>query len=44
MKEFGGKKADPWGYSESVLVDGDLLVCTPGGPENTMVALDKLTG
>jgi len=43
-KDFEGKKADGWGYSESVLVDGDLLVCTPGGPTNTMVALDKLTG
>ena len=43
-KEFEGKKADGWGYSESVLIDGDLLVCTPGGPTNTMVALDKVTG
>lgn len=40
-KEFGGKKADGWGYSESVLIDGDRLICTPGGPTNTMVALDK---
>ena len=43
-KDFAGTKADRWGYSESVLIDGDLLVCTPGGPTNTMVALDKLTG
>lgn len=43
-KELDGKKADGWGYSESVLVDGDKLVCTPGGPVNTMVALDKITG
>jgi outer membrane protein assembly factor BamB len=43
-KEFGGKKADGWGYSESVLIDGNKLVCTPGGEENTMVALDKRTG
>jgi outer membrane protein assembly factor BamB len=43
-KEFEGKKADGWGYSESVLVDGDKLVCTPGGQTNTMVALDKVTG
>ena len=27
-----------------MLVDGDKVVCTPGGPEHTMVALDKLTG
>ncbi len=43
-KDFGGKKADPWGYSESVLIDGKQLVCTPGGDKTTMVALDKLTG
>lgn len=44
MKDFSGQKADGWGYSESVLVDGNQVVCTPGGPENTMVALDKATG
>lgn len=42
--EFGGKKADSWGYSESPLIDGDWLVCTPGGEQNTMVALNKTTG
>jgi len=42
--DFGGSKADIWGYSESVLVDGDRLVCTPGGEKNTMVALSKATG
>lgn len=44
MKEFEGSKADGWGYSESVLVDGDNVICTPGGPKNTLVALDKRTG
>lgn len=43
-KDFDGAKADGWGYSESVLIDGDRLVCTPGGTANTMVALDKETG
>jgi outer membrane protein assembly factor BamB len=42
--DFQGKKGDNWGYSESPLVDGDLLVCTPGGETTTMVALNKLTG
>ncbi len=41
---FAGKKAESWGYSESVLIDGDNLICTPGGPKNTMVALNKMTG
>lgn len=43
-KEFGGKKADSWGYSESPTVDGPLLICTPGNPQATVVALDKATG
>ncbi len=33
-----------WGFSESPLVDGDRLICTPGGPEAMIVALDKKTG
>jgi outer membrane protein assembly factor BamB len=45
LKErFGGTKGDAWGYSESVTIDGDRLVCTPGGPQATMVSLDKRTG
>jgi len=43
-QQFGGQKGDSWGYSESVLVDGDRLVCTPGGEQAAMVALDKKTG
>lgn len=43
-QQFGGKKGDSWGYSESVLVDGDRIVCTPGGEQAAMVALDKRTG
>jgi len=43
-KDFDGQKADSWGYSESPLIDGDLLICTPGGEKNTMVALNKTTG
>lgn len=43
-KDLGGKKGDSWGYSESVLIDGDRLVCTPGGENATMAALHKKTG
>lgn len=43
-EDFSGKKADDWGYSESVLIDGERLVCTPGGEKNTMIALDKQSG
>ena len=42
--DFEGKKGDSWGYSESVLIDGDRLICTPGGETATMVALNKKTG
>jgi outer membrane protein assembly factor BamB len=43
-KDLGGKKGEGWGYSESVLIDGDKLVCTPGGESATMVAMNKKTG
>ncbi len=43
-KDFNGDKGDGWGYGESVLVDGDVVVCTPGKEENTMVCLNKKTG
>lgn len=44
MGEFGGTKADSWGYSESPTVDGDLVVVTPGAEKNTMVALNRKNG
>ncbi len=33
-----------FGFAESVLVDGDRLICTPGGKINNMVALNRFTG
>ena len=33
-----------WGYSESPLVDGNLVICTPGGNQGAVAALDKNTG
>jgi len=41
--DFGGKPGE-WAYSESPLIDGNTLVCTPGGSEATLVALNKNTG
>jgi outer membrane protein assembly factor BamB len=41
--DFAGKPGE-WAYSESPLVDGDVLVCTPGGSEATVIALNKKTG
>lgn len=42
-KELGGGLPN-WGYTESVMVDGDLVICTPGGSKGTLAALDKTTG
>ena len=41
--DFDGKPG-VWAYSESPLIDGDTLVCTPGGSNATIVALNKRTG
>ena len=41
--DFHGS-AGGWQYTESPLVDGDKLVCTPGAKEATLVALNKKTG
>ena len=42
-KEFGGQPGE-WAYAESPLVDGDVVVVTPGGAQATIVALNKKTG
>jgi len=41
--DFGGEPGE-WAYAESPLVDGDKVICTPGGGDATLVALDKSTG
>lgn len=33
-----------WGFAESLLVDGENIICTPCGKKATMVALDRKTG
>jgi outer membrane protein assembly factor BamB len=42
-RDFGGRVPN-WSYRESPLVDGEKVICTPGGQDATLVALDKLTG
>jgi len=44
VDEFGGKMMSGWKYSESPLVDGNKVVCTPGGDSAMMVALNKMNG
>lgn len=43
LDAFGGNNIQ-WGISESVLVDGDRVICTPGGREATFAGLNKMTG
>ncbi len=43
-KDFGGKMMSGWGFSESPLIDGDRLICTPGANDAIMASLDKKTG
>jgi outer membrane protein assembly factor BamB len=43
LDKFKSKNIN-WALSESLLVDGDNLICCPGGPQTCMVALNKNTG
>jgi outer membrane protein assembly factor BamB len=43
VADFNGR-SPMWSFRESPLVDGDKVICTPGGEEATMVALNKRTG
>jgi outer membrane protein assembly factor BamB len=42
LSQFGGKRGG-WGYAESVLIEGNMAVVTPGGSK-CIVALNKMTG
>ena len=43
LEKFQGRNIE-WALSESLLVDGQNVICCPGGEEVSMVALDKNTG
>src|SRR5262249_40038514 len=43
-KDFGGRMMSVWGYSESPLVDGDWVICTPGADGAALVSLNRKTG
>ncbi|HUE70301.1 MAG TPA: PQQ-binding-like beta-propeller repeat protein [Pirellulaceae bacterium] len=43
MAALGGRRPN-WGYCESPLVDGEKVVCTPGGEQGAVVALNKMNG
>jgi outer membrane protein assembly factor BamB len=44
VADFGGKMMSGWKYAESPLVDGERVICTPGGDDAMIVALNKDTG
>ncbi|MCS7303989.1 MAG: PQQ-like beta-propeller repeat protein [Thermoguttaceae bacterium] len=43
LKDFDGENIR-WALAESVLIDGDRLICCPGGRKAAVVALNKNTG
>jgi len=43
FKELGGRQLQ-WNVAESVLVDGKRVICTPGGPDALLAALDAASG
>jgi len=44
LDDLGGASNPNWKFSESPLIDGERLLCTPGGHNAVMVALNKETG
>jgi len=43
VTDLGGRRPG-WGYSESPVIDGDMLIVTPGGSKGCVAALNKTTG
>ncbi|WP_320018749.1 PQQ-binding-like beta-propeller repeat protein [Labilibaculum manganireducens] len=43
LEKYEGKNTR-FGYSQSLLVDGDLVFAAPGGAENNIIALNRFTG
>ncbi|MFA9388414.1 MAG: PQQ-binding-like beta-propeller repeat protein [Prolixibacteraceae bacterium] len=43
LKETDGENIK-WGVTETPLVDGDLIFCSPGGKVKNIVAINRLTG
>lgn len=44
IEDLGVDSVIQFGYAESVLIDGEKLICVPGGKENNVVALNRFTG
>ena len=44
LPEIFGAEQARFGFAECVLVDGEKVICTPGGPNASLVALNRDTG
>ena len=44
LLEQSGARQARFGFAECVLVDGKKVICTPGGPDASLMAFDKETG
>ncbi len=44
LSEIFDAELPDWGFSESVLIEGDRLYCSPGGKKGFMVCLNKKDG
>jgi len=44
LLEQSGAEQAKFGFAECVLVDGKKVICTPGGPDASLMAIDKETG
>lgn len=43
FSDFDGRNIR-WGITETVVIDGDVLYCTPGGSKNNVLALNRHSG
>ncbi len=43
FKDFDGKN-NVWGVTENLIVDGDIVYCSPGGKKNNVIALNRFNG
>ena len=43
FEDFDGENIQ-WGVTESVVVDGEKVYCSPGGAKNNVIALNRFTG
>ena len=44
LKKEYEPKDNEWGMAENLLFDGDVIYCTPGGPNVSLLAFDRNTG